>query len=95
MKNSVKIFLIMLLAFPYQAGATAEHYAPPAPSSPEFQRIKALAGRWQGTSVSGERTEQAAVEYQVTSGGSAVVENFFPGRRMKWFPFITIKAGNL
>ncbi len=50
------------------------------PVSVEFQKIRALAGRWKGTSSGPEGKDQpAAIEYRVTSGGSAVVETLFPG----------------
>ena len=49
-------------------------------SSKEFERIKQLAGRWEGMTRHGEGKEElAVVEYKVTSGGSAVVETLFPG----------------
>ena len=63
------------------AAARAEkHDGAAAADSPDFARIKSLAGKWEGTSQrgSGEK-ETAAVEYKVTSGGSAVVETLFPG----------------
>jgi len=44
--------------------------------SKEFERIKALSGTWEGTS---SKREKVLVNYQVTSGGSAVVETLFPG----------------
>ena len=50
-----------------------------AADSPEFARIKSLAGKWKGTAQHGAgEQEPAAVEYKVTSGGSAVVETLFP-----------------
>lgn len=49
--------------------------------SPELEQIKSLAGKWQGiaTPHGNAKAESAAVEYKVTSGGSAVVETLFPG----------------
>ena len=48
--------------------------------SPELQKIKALAGRWEGTTFrASEGTSQTAVTYEVTAGGSAVIEKLFPG----------------
>ena len=54
---------------------------PPADnSSAELKRIKNLAGRWTSTtSMFGKENEQVFVEYEVTSGGSAVLEKIFPG----------------
>ena len=52
----------------------------PIVGSQELERIKSLAGRWEGTTTHGEGAEApAVVEYKVTSGGSAVVETLFPG----------------
>lgn len=53
---------------------------PPDTSSPELNRIKALAGKWTSTtSMFGKKDEQVFTEYEVTAGGSAVVETIFPG----------------
>lgn len=61
-----------------QAGE--HHPMPTGPGSAEFERIKTLAGRWEGTSQeSGGEAQPAAAEYKVTSGGSVVVETLFPG----------------
>lgn len=62
---------------------SGEHKAPLVPpniSSPELNRIKALAGRWTSTtSMFGKENEQVFTEYTVSAGGSAVVETIFPG----------------
>ena len=62
------------------AGPDQEHMAAPVKSSAELEHIKNLAGRWEGTTQDGDGEPQpAAVDYKVTSGGSAVVETLFPG----------------
>lgn len=62
------------------AAAAAELAASRRRLSPELQRIKGLAGRWEGTTFrEREGTSPAVVTYAVTSGGSAVVETLFPG----------------
>lgn len=65
----------------WTAWAEPEHDMTAAPAgSAELKRIKPLAGRWEGTSREGAAEAQPAViEYQVTSGGSAVVETLLPG----------------
>ena len=56
------------------------HETPPDISSPELNRIKALAGRWTSTtSMFGKKDEQVFTEYAVTAGGSTVIETIFPG----------------
>ena len=48
--------------------------------SSELETIKSLAGRWEGTTFrEREGTSSALVTYEVTSGGSAVIERMFPG----------------
>jgi hypothetical protein len=48
--------------------------------SPELEKIKALAGRWEGTTFrEREGISAAVVTYEVTSAGSAVIERMFPG----------------
>jgi hypothetical protein len=48
--------------------------------SPELERVKALAGRWEGTTFrEREGTTAAVVTYEVTAAGSAVIEKLFPG----------------
>ncbi len=50
--------------------------------SPELQKIKTLAGRWEGTTFrASEGTNPAVMTYTVTGAGSAVVETMFPGAR--------------
>jgi hypothetical protein len=62
------------------AAAAAELAAARRNLSPELQRIKNLAGRWEGTTFrEREGTSAAVVTYAVTSGGSAVIETLFPG----------------
>src|SRR5262245_17392727 len=46
--------------------------------SSAFEKFKQLAGEWQGTG-DGAHGKDMKVKYQVTSGGSAVVETVFPG----------------
>ena len=50
--------------------------------SPELEKIKSLVGRWEGTTsrvANGSLT--AAVTYEVTGAGSAVIEKLFPGTK--------------
>lgn len=78
--------MVLVAVFPassVRADHSDDHKAPPAPpdiSSPELNRIKSLAGRWTSTtSMFGKKDEQVFTEYEITAGGSAVVETIFPG----------------
>jgi hypothetical protein len=44
-----------------------------------FERMKSLAGTWQGKAGHGEPDQPATVTYRVASGGSVVEETLFPG----------------
>lgn len=63
------------------ATAAEEHMKiPAAKPSATFERIKALEGTWRGSTQHGSMTpEPAEARYDVTSGGSAVIETLFPG----------------
>ncbi len=60
-----------------------EHHPAPYIGSPEFERLKQLAGVWEGTSDMGKEGEKVRVEYRLTAGGSALVETLFPGSAAK------------
>ena len=48
--------------------------------SPELEKMRSLAGRWEGTTFrEREGTNPAVVTYAITGGGSAVIEVLFPG----------------
>jgi len=51
----------------------------PYTGSAEFEKLKRLIGTWEGTHKMGEEEDPAAVEYYLTSNGSALVEKLFPG----------------
>jgi hypothetical protein len=51
-----------------------------APTMPkEFDQLKTLIGTWEGTGKMGENTETITVTYELTSGGTAIVEKLMPG----------------
>lgn len=73
------LVLTMALSSTVRADEKA-HQPPPDNSSAELNRIKALEGRWTSTtSMFGKENERVYTEFQVTSGGSAVLERIFPG----------------
>ena len=72
--------MFLSLIFAANVFATPEHQMPgPKAGSPEFEKIKTLAGTWKGTAKTGDELTDAVVEYKVTSNGSAVIETLFPG----------------
>jgi hypothetical protein len=73
--RSFSLLLAAALVITLAAGAQAEEKAKAA----GFEALKKLAGDWVGTGSHGPGGHDVAVNYKVTSGGSAVVETFFGG----------------
>jgi hypothetical protein len=82
MKRVFQVFLagwVLMMALSSPAPAH-EPEVPADTSSAELNRIKALEGRWWSTtSMFGKPNEKVFTEYEVTAGGSAVLERIFPG----------------
>ena len=76
------------------AGEMPAGWAPPK-ISPELERVKALAGKWTGTSLEKTGDKPVTVTYQVTAGGSAVVETIDPGMRNEMITVYHDKSGKL
>ena len=73
------VVLLGAMTLSAYAGEEGKMVKPPEASS-QLARIKALSGKWRGTSTEANGSQQPAeIEYHVTSGGSAVVETLFPG----------------
>ncbi len=81
MKHAFKVLMmISVLALTLVTVANAGGVKmPPDTSSPELQRIKGLAGRWSTVSSMFGKRQRLFTEYEVTAGGSAVLERIFPG----------------
>ncbi|MGA2954742.1 MAG: hypothetical protein ABSF48_03360 [Thermodesulfobacteriota bacterium] len=70
------VYLLFVgLSMAYAAEGSSSPYA----GSRGFERMKELAGVWEGTSNMLKEGEKVRVEYRVSSGGSSIVETLFPG----------------
>lgn len=78
MKKYIWLFALLALAplSPAFAGDSHETWEP-YKGSAEFERLKSLAGEWQGTSKTGEESDPLVAEYVVSSGGTIVIERLF------------------
>jgi len=56
-----------------------DHHMAPVTGSKELEKLKTLAGTWQGTTVMDGKEVPASVMYKTSSNGSIVVETLFPG----------------
>lgn len=63
--------------------------------SPEFERMKALAGTWKGKADMGQGPMEMTVEYRIISGGSAVEERVFAGTPKEMVTMYHDKNGKL
>ena len=79
MRKAIGLILLSFV-FSINAFAAAEHTHTPKVGSPEFEKLKTLAGAWKGTMTEMDgKVKDASAEYKVTSAGSALVETLFPG----------------
>ncbi len=56
-----------------------DHHMGPVTGSKELEKLKTLAGTWQGTTVMEGKEMPVTVTYKTSSNGSIVVETLFPG----------------
>lgn len=81
-----KIMLITLLVLavsamgPLAALAGEHQMGPPVVHSRDFDRMRELAGVWEGNVDMGQGMELLRVTYELTSAGNAIVERFAAGK---------------
>lgn len=69
--------------------------AQPHVGSAEFEKLKALAGTWQGSADMGQGPMSFTVHYRVTSGGSVVEERLFADTPKEMLTIYHDKGGKL
>jgi hypothetical protein len=90
------ILCSMLLALPMATyGDDKGGKLPPAPTNPNFEKMKKLAGTWLGTSEDGKPTDQVMSIIRVTAGGSAIHETLFPGQPQEMVSVYTVDGPDL
>jgi hypothetical protein len=62
-----------------QPGKQNQHEQKPCVGSETFERMKQLAGSWEGTQDMGQGPMTITASYTLTAGGSAIVETLFEG----------------
>jgi hypothetical protein len=60
-----------------------------------FERLKTLAGTWEGQAGHGQADQAATVTYRVASGGSVVEETLFPGSPHEMISMYHLADGDL
>lgn len=80
MRAIIGLFVVCVCAIGF---AGPEHDHKPAKVSPEFERLKALVGTWTGKTTMTGKEEDMKIVYELTSGGTAIVEKMNPGSPME------------
>ena len=74
--------LTMMIVFVLTAlnGRTAEQHDHPVPVLPkEFEQLKRMVGQWEGTTQNENKPQPVQAVYELTSGGTAILERLFAG----------------
>ena len=69
--------------------------AQPVDGKAAFERLKTLAGTWEGRAGHGDAGQAATVTYRLASGGSVVEETLFPGTPHEMISMYHIVDGQL
>ncbi len=95
MKNKLIIFSVLVLALCAKVVMATGMVMEPYKGGVELEKLKSLAGTWQGTHKMGDTEEPAKAIYSVTSNGSAVEEKLFPGTPHEMVTMYYEKKGKL
>lgn len=80
MKLRILVWIFAAVLIPLSTLSAGDgHMMAPYTGSMVFEKLKTLAGTWEGSSSMGKEGEVVTVKYYVTSNGSALVETLFPG----------------
>ena len=91
--KQLTLFAFVMIAF--TGSLCAAEHDKVYKGSPEFERIKSLAGTWKGKADMGQGPMEMTVEYRVISGGSAVEERIFAGTPKEMVTIYHDKNGKL
>ena len=82
MKKLIIVVTVILLGLTFGpvTAFSGEQMGPPITHSRDFERMKALAGSWEGKADMGKGMETLRVTYELTSAGNAIVERFAAGQ---------------
>ncbi|HEX7879371.1 MAG TPA: hypothetical protein VF720_08175 [Candidatus Eisenbacteria bacterium] len=60
-----------------------------------FERMKLLAGTWEGTAGKGDEVVPATIRYEVTAGGTVLVQRLFPGSEGEMMTIFNLDGNDL
>ena len=76
-------------------GDDAPAKAKAAPTHPQFEQMKKLAGTWVEADKDGKPTDKVVSVIKVVAGGSAIQDTIFPGQPMEMLSVYHVDKGNL
>jgi hypothetical protein len=91
----LRLALSTLAAAALLAAAAAPAAAGPVEPKAAFERLKSLAGTWQGQAGHGPADQQATVVYRLASGGTVVQETLFPETPHEMISMYHLAGGQL
>ena len=80
MKN-LKLATIVAILFVFGQGCALSLAGQSTPASAGFERLKSLAGEWQGTTTEGGKEVSVDTSFRVVSDGSALMNDLMGGTR--------------
>ncbi len=83
---------LAILAFTVAAGAQEQHeHMTPLKTSPEFEQMKKLIGKWEGTAAG----MPSHAEFRMTGGGSAIMQVLAPGTPYEMVTMFTMDGDRM
>jgi hypothetical protein len=76
--NKLRVTCITIAIIALAVSASAQHHSVVKPN-PNFDKMKGLAGEWEGTMAEGGQSFPARAVVSVVSDGSAVMQDLAPG----------------
>ncbi len=95
LRASVLSFAFWALVAVTARPAVAQSAAQPVDPQKAFERLKSLAGTWEGQAHDEKSGPPAIVVYRVASGGSVVQETLFPGTPHEMISMYHLADGHL
>ena len=90
-----RMWIAGLVVLTLSAAGRGEEAAKAAPTHPQLEKLKKLAGTWVEADKDGKPTDKVVSVVKVTAGGSAVHETLFPGQPLEMVSVYHLDKGEL
>lgn len=79
MKNLIWILLPAVMYSQVSFASPDHKDLPKMAPNPTFDQLKGLVGKWEGKNKMGDKEETVTISYELTAGGTALIEKLGPG----------------